>query len=105
MASRQSEAIVPPPSYPTVNESVAFTSKSDGLPLSSCFWARNIRVERQVIVVQNDVQHDPVDGTDYLPGRLTDGDCGVSISSVQQNRFGVWSCTFIGLKGKLSQEQ
>ena len=53
-------------SFIPVNESVSFTCESGGLPLSSCFWARTVGKDRQVVVLQNGVQHDPVDGVDYF---------------------------------------
>ena len=101
MASERSEAVVPRPYvYPTVNESVAFTCKSDGLPLSSCFWARTVSGERQVVAIQNGVQRDPVDGAHYSSDKLGEGICGVSVSSVQQDHYGLWSCTLIATQGQ-----
>ena len=86
---------------PAANESVAFICESDGLPLSSCFWSRTVGGERQVVVVPNGVQHDPVDGAYYVSGRLKEGVCGVSISSVRQDHFGLWSCTLIATQGQV----
>ena len=103
MASRISAAVLPHPfAVPTLNTSVDFTCESDGLPLSSCFWARTTTGgQRQVVLLENGVKHDPVDGVDYLSDKISEGVCGVSISSVQENHYGNWSCTVVATEGRV----
>ena len=76
------------------NRSMHFTCES-GLPLSSCFWARTVHGQRRVVLLEQFVQHDPVDGVDYISDKLKEGKCGVSIPFPSEDHYGLWSCTLI----------
>ena len=87
--------------YPILNGSAAFTCESGGLPLSSCFWAWTVIGKRIVVLVGKDVQHDPVDGVGYLTDGLNEGECGISISSVNEDHSGWWSCFLTAINSQV----
>ena len=100
--NRQSDATMPLQFIlPTVNGSADLTSETNGLPLSSCFWSRTVRGHREIVTLENGVIHDPVDGVSYQTDKLIEGQCGVSISSIQGNHYGQWSCTLVATEGQV----
>ena len=50
-------------------------------------------------MVQKGVDYLPVDGVEYLSGKLNEGECSVSIASVQPSHYGPWSCTLVAAEG------
>ena len=52
-------------------------------------------------MLEKAVQHEPVDGVVYISDNLVFGKCGVSIASVQENHYGLWSCTIVATEGQV----
>ena len=52
-------------------------------------------------MVQKGVDHEPVEGVEYLPDKMDEGKCGVFISSVQEDHYGRWSCAMVATQGQV----
>ena len=51
-------------------------------------------------MVDKGIEPDPADGVAYLSDKLDKGQCGFSISSVQQDHYGTWSCILLATEGQ-----
>ena len=84
-----------------VGAPVSLTCESDGLVLSSCFWARTTEAERKVVEVTEDTGDHPMDGITPLAYKLTDGVCSIWIRALQEEHYGLWSCTMVATEGRI----
>ena len=86
-----------------VNATQNLSCESNGQPLDSCLWGHSMNGTREVILIDDNhvVQKNgsrTANGLSYVDddrGDLDLGKCVLTIESLEDNDYGLWSCTLI----------